>query len=278
MGEQSFGLAFALSGPEGSNWMSAVDCDADHRRSPFCFASFAARLDTDRDGKWSVKECEEASSAASAVAAIQSAAASQQRGDDQDSKEGAQTAKRRQIGAALAQRLVAAGTYEIGDPNIGVYFPKEQQPWYFKPAAGEEPFKITGYIYTGICVLWFLAMLFLRYTKDSFDHEDSFLMTVALQAIALALWFFYDFSFMCARFNWLLTDEKADYEVWSTDYGGAEEVICWLGPDWFRASNETLVQHECPTIEKLFKLDAQPVPDDACNFGPALLFSADILR
>jgi hypothetical protein len=97
---QSFSLAFALSGPKGSEWRSAVDCDADHRKSPFCFAAFAARLDANKDGKWSVEECEVASEASSAIADRQAATAASQR-----SGSGGQDARidRRQVtGSAIA--------------------------------------------------------------------------------------------------------------------------------------------------------------------------------
>jgi hypothetical protein len=273
---QSFSLAFALSGPGGSDWRSAVDCDALSSKNPFCFAAFTARLDTNKDGKWSVEECEAASEASTAIRA---AAASGRHGAaDHDSKEGAQDGRRQMIGAALAQRLVDAGVSEVGDPEAGEYFPKERQPWFMKPGASEEPFEITGWIYTGICVIWFLCLCYLRYKKGTFDDRQIHEMTVALQAIALVLWFFYDFSFMCARFNWLLTDERADYEVWSTSYEQEDETIYWLSDKWFQASDKTLLEHECPIKVNLFLEDAKPAPDDACNFGPSLWFSADILR
>ena len=83
---------------------------------------------------------------------------------------------------------------------------------------------------------------------------------------------------LCARFNLLLTDERFDYEVWGTNYEQEDEVIHWLSSKWFKASDQTLIEHECPTKKSLFERDAQPVPGDACNIGPSLWFSAEILR
>lgn len=273
---QIFSLAFALSGPKGSDWRSAVDCDAVPSKSPFCFAAFTSRLDTNKDGKWSVEECEAASEAAST--AVEAAAAYGRRVGNQDSKEGARVNRRQGLDSAMAKRLVEAGVYQAGDPSAGEYFPKEEQPWFLKPGASGAPFEITGWIYLGICITWFLCMCYIRITTGTFDSQKSIEMTVALQAVALALWFFYDYSFMCARFGSLLTDERFDYEVWGTNYEKEDEMIHWLSREWFKASDQTLIEHECPTKKSLLEQDAQPVPGDACNIGPSLWFSADILR
>jgi hypothetical protein len=278
---QSFSLAFAATGSEGSSdWRPAVDCDADPRKSPMCFAAYTASLDTNKDGKLSVMECEASAKAYTDLAAR--AIAYQSRGSDQDSKEDAKVNRRQMIGSAVAEKLVSVGVYQIGSEQADFEeFDPDNQPWYLQPGSRwRNPlFRIVAYVYFGIGGVWLLWSFYLRFISEekSFDGEQALNMTVALQAAALALWFFYDFSIMCARFNWLLWDEEIDYETWSTGYETPNEVLYWLGPKYWTATQETLESHGCPNKENLFLLDAQPVPDNACNWG-MLQFSADILR
>ena len=276
---QSFSLAFAATGSEGgSDWRPAVDCDADPRKSTMCFAAYTASLDTNKDGKLSVVECEASVKAYTDLAA--KAVAYQRRGSDQDLKEDAQL-DRRQRRSAVANRIEEARMNSNGVQEDFIDFDPENQPWYLKPGSrwSNPVFRIVAYVYFGIGGVWLLSLFYLRFISEdkSFDGEQALNMTVALQAVALALWFFYDFSIMCARFHWLLWDEEIDYETWSTGYETPYEVLYWLGPKYWTANEKTLESHGCPSKQNLIRMNAQPVPDNACNWG-MLQFSADILR
>jgi hypothetical protein len=180
---------------------------------------------------------------------------------------------------------LGSGIQDIFDPDA--------QPWYLKPGSAwsNEEFRIVSYIYFGIGGIWLLGMILFRLYDlylISQDREESVAdfcrrrmldikYTAILQMIAFALWFFYDFSILCARSHWLHSNDQIDYEVWGTDYEKEDEIIYWLGPAYWNASRETLASYQCPSIDELWVKDAQPVPDDACHLGPVMI-SAEILR
>jgi hypothetical protein len=71
-------------------------------------------------------------------------------------------------------------------------------PWFWKRAISDLPFVVSLSINLGIIVIGSL----LRWMSSK---EGSRVIFVLMKGLILTQWFLFDFSFMCARFNWYLS-------------------------------------------------------------------------
>jgi hypothetical protein len=83
------------------------------------------------------------------------------------------------------------------------------------------------------------------------------------------MWFIFDFTFMCARFHWLLNSEDAKFETMSIKTENKQ--FFWKGPKFDVSSRTERVHAGCNFTAALL----EPAPKDACKVW-WVTFNADI--
>jgi hypothetical protein len=102
------------------------------------------------------------------------------------------------------------------------------------------------------------------------DRKEVIIIVIAVMRIVLYVaWFIFDFTFMCARFQWLLNSKDAKFETMSIKTENKQ--LIWKGPK-FDVSSRTEREHAgCNFTNALL----QRAPEDACKVW-WVNFNADI--
>jgi hypothetical protein len=99
------------------------------------------------------------------------------------------------------------------------------------------------------------------------DRKDEIILVMRM--VLYAAWFTFDFSFMCARFQWLLNSEDAKFETMSIKTENKQFI--WVGPKFYDSSLAQRVLAGCNFTNALL----ESAPKDACKVW-FLPFNADI--
>jgi len=90
-----------------------------------------------------------------------------------------------------------------------------------------------------------------------------------MRMVLYVMWFIFDFTFMCARFHWLLNSEDAKFETMSIKTENKQ--FFWKGPKFYDSSRTERVHAGCNFTAALL----ERAPKDACKVW-FLDYNADI--
>jgi hypothetical protein len=90
-----------------------------------------------------------------------------------------------------------------------------------------------------------------------------------MRMVLYVMWFIFDFTFMCARFHWLLNSEDAKFETMSIKTENKQFI--WKGPKFYDSSRTERVHAGCNFTDALL----ERAPEDACKVW-WVDFNADI--
>jgi hypothetical protein len=99
------------------------------------------------------------------------------------------------------------------------------------------------------------------------DRKEDIILVMRM--VLYVMWFIFDFTFLCARFNWLLNSEDAKFETMSIKTENKQ--FLWKGPKFDVSSQTERVHAGCNFTDALL----ERAPEDACKVW-WVDFNADI--
>jgi hypothetical protein len=102
----------------------------------------------------------------------------------------------------------------------------------------------------------------------SCDRKEDIILVMRM--VLHAAWLIFDFTFMCARFRWLMNSEDAKFEAMSIK--AENKQLIWVGPKFDGSSRAQRVNSGCNFTNDLL----ESAPEDACQVWWVSNINADI--
>lgn len=98
-----------------------------------------------------------------------------------------------------------------------------ETPWFLEMGGSfnQTSFIVAFSLYGCVVIVTFGLQIMVRFRESNKQDRKYSLKVIRWGStfVVFSLWFFYDYVFMCARLNWLLTSADADFEPWGFPNG-----------------------------------------------------------